>query len=71
MGQLRMPERNDEDLEDLPDAVRAMLHPPSRKFMSTFEQENCVTLSYSKRPFAATKRRLALRIIKWDGSSML
>ncbi len=39
MGQLRMPERNDEDLEDLPDAARAMLHPPSRKFMSTFEQE--------------------------------
>ena len=39
LGQLRMPEKNDKDLEDLPDAARAMLHPPSRKFMSTFEQE--------------------------------
>jgi len=39
MGSLRMPETKEDELEDLPDAARAMLHPPSRKFMSTFERE--------------------------------
>ena len=39
MGKLEMPEYKEDDLEDIPSAGRAMLHPPSRRFMSTFEKE--------------------------------
>jgi len=39
LGDLVMPAEKPDDLHDLPDAARSMLHPPSRKFMSTFEQE--------------------------------
>lgn len=39
LGDLVMPEEKPDDLDDLPNAARSMLHPPSRKFISTFEQE--------------------------------
>lgn len=39
MGSLEMPQIRADDLEDIPQAGRAMLHPPGRKFMSTFEAE--------------------------------
>lgn len=39
MGSLTMPTIKEDDLEDLPKSARAMLHPPSRRFMSTFEAE--------------------------------
>ncbi len=39
LGSLTLPERKEDDLKDLPEAARAMLHPPGRRFMSTFEAE--------------------------------
>ncbi len=39
LGRLVLPEIKEDDLDDLPDEARAMLHPPNRKFISTFEAE--------------------------------
>ncbi|QXD33762.1 sulfatase [Candidatus Pelagisphaera phototrophica] len=39
LGRLTQPEIKEDDLEDLPDEAKALLHPPGRKFISTFEAE--------------------------------
>ena len=39
LGRLTLPEIKKDDLEDLPDEAKALLHPPGRKFMSSFEAE--------------------------------
>jgi len=39
LGKLALPEIKEDDLKDLPEAALEMLHPPGRKFMSTFEAE--------------------------------